>query len=105
MILRTEIASRVFNTMLFMHEGKAQAGLAALGGRIVDGGIEFDSGFAPIEHVAFENGRPSLGRIGDGLGRRFDRAGVVPFDMYDGVAVIPVEGTLVHKGGYVGMSS
>lgn len=104
-LLRSEIAGRVFNTPLLMHEGKAQAALMAVGGRIVDGGVTFSGPLAPIEHVAFENGRPSLGRLGDGLGRAFDSRGLVPFDVVDGVAVIPIEGTLVHKGAFVGMSS
>lgn len=104
-ILRTEIAARVFNTLLFMHEGKAQAALSAVGGRIAEGGIVFDSGFPAIDHVAGE--RPltdALGRLGDRLGRAFDNAGKLPFAMQEGIAVIPIEGTLVHKGSYVGMS-
>lgn len=104
-ILRSEIAGRVFNTPLLMHEGKAQAALMAVGGRIVDGGVTFAGPVDPISHVAFENGRPSLGKIGDRLGRAYDSVGQMPFDVVDGVAVIPIEGTLVHKGAFVGMSS
>ncbi len=105
MILRTELATRVFDTPLFMHAGKAQAALCAIGERLVEGGITIEADAETVEHVAFEGGRPSLGRIGDGLGRMFERAGVRPYDMVDNVAIIAVEGTLVHKGGYVGASS
>lgn len=104
-ILRSEIAQRVFNTPLLIEAGKGEAALAAVGGRIVAGGVVFSNGVGAVEHAAFENGRPSLGRIGDGLGRAFDNAGVLPFDVVDNVAVIPIEGTLVHKGAYVGMAS
>jgi len=105
MILRAEIAQRIFDAPLLIHEGKLVAAMAAIGGRIVEGGIHFEGGIEAIDHVAFENGRPSLGRLGDGLGRAYDRAGQAPYDLIEGVAVIPVEGSLVHKGAYVGMSS
>lgn len=105
MILKTRIAQRAFNTPLLMHPGKAVAALSAIGARIVPGGVDFDADAEPVQHVAFEGGRPSMGRIGDRLGRAFDREGRPPFDMIDNVAVIPIEGTLVHKGAYVGSSS
>lgn len=104
-ILRTEVAQRVFNTPLMMAEGKALAALSALGGRIVEGGVVLPEGARLVEHVAFENGRPSMARLSDNLGRRIDAQGAVPFDVVQNVAVIGVEGTLVHKGQYVGMSS
>lgn len=99
-----EVAQRVFNSLLMVHPGKAAAAMLAIGGRIVDGAIEI-SGADPIAHVAFENGRPSMGKIGKRLERAFEQFGELPFDVIQGVAVIPVEGTLVHKGTYVGMSS
>lgn len=99
------IASRIFGTPLLYDEGKAVAFLAGLGGRIVDGGIDLVGGIPAIEHVAFENGRPSMGKVGDRLGRLIDARGIVPFDMVGNVAVIGVEGTLVHKGGWLGSNS
>lgn len=105
-ILRSELAARIFGTPLFIHEGKAHAILAALGGRIVEGGVVFAGGIADeLDHVAFEDGRPSLGRLGDQLGRKIDAQGGKAYDMLGNVAVIPIEGSLVHKGGYVGASS
>ena len=105
MILRPELAARVFNTPLLMHAGKLDAVLAGIGGRIVEGGIVLDDAAEPIDHKAFENGRPSAGRIADRTGRRFDASGSPVFDMIDGVALIPIEGTLVHKGAFVGAVS
>lgn len=105
MILMSEIAQRIFDAPLIMHEGKLVAAMNALGGRIVEGGIHFDGSIVQIDHSAFENGRPSLGKLGDRLGRAYDRAGVVPYDVVENAAVIPIEGTLVHKGAYVGASS
>lgn len=104
-VLMTEVATRVFNTPLMMHEGKAIAALSAIGGRIVDGGVEFAGGIEPIYHVAFENGRPSAGRLSNRVGAAYEAAGRRPYDMHENVAVIPIEGTLVHKGAYVGASS
>jgi ClpP class serine protease len=104
-LLRAKLAQLVFNTPLLMHPGKVVAALTAIGGRIVEGGVEFDGGIEAIDHRAFGNGRPSVGRLGDAVGREYDRAGALPFDIVDGVAVIPIEGTLVHKGSYVGMAS
>lgn len=105
MILRPELAARVFNTPLLMHPGKLGAALAGIGGRIVEGGVVLEGVGERVDHVAFENGRPLAGRIGDRTGRRYDANGAAMFDTIDGVALIPIEGTLVHKGAYVGAMS
>jgi len=93
------IASRLLNTPLLVHPGKAAAVLAGLGGRITGSGVEF-TGAVPLQHVAFPNG-PQLGTVGDRLGRSFERAGRRPYDVVNNVAIIPVEGSLVHKGAWV----
>jgi ClpP class serine protease len=105
MILRPELAARVFNTPLLMHPGKLDAALAGIGERIVDGGVVLQGAGDRIDHVAFERGRPLAGRIGDKVGRILDDSGRQPFAIIDGVALIPIEGTLVHKGAYVGAYS
>lgn len=102
--LMPELAGRIFEQPLMMHPAKAAAALMAIGGRIVEGGVVLD-GPLPVAHTAFEHGRPSMGRVSDRLGRAYDHEGTLPFDIVDRAAIIPVEGTLVHKGGYVGMSS
>lgn len=107
MIPYPEIAARLFNEPLAVHEGKARTILSAIGSRVAGASIVLSEAGAveAIAHKAFGNGRPSAGRLGDRLGRAYDADGVNPFDVVNGVAVIGIEGTLVHKGGYVGMSS
>jgi len=95
------IAARVFNTPLMVDSRKAAAMLSALGGRLDDCGLTLEGAATEIHHVAFENGRPSAGPIGDRLGRRLQSRGVEYLDVVNNVAVIAVEGTLVHKGAWV----
>jgi signal peptide peptidase SppA len=99
-------ATRVFNTELMIDAGKAAAIMNGLGDRFVDGGATI-VGVDPVDHVAFANGRPSAGVVGDLFGRRIEQAGdgarILP--VVDNVAIITVEGTLVHKGRFLGQSS
>ncbi|HET6375687.1 MAG TPA: S49 family peptidase, partial [Methylocella sp.] len=101
--MMTHMLSRIFGRPLLLDEGKAAAILAAAGGRLVHGTVCMDA--QPSSHFAFQTGRPSLGVIGDTLGRRYDARGILPFDMYENIALIPIEGTLVYKGGYIGAPS
>lgn len=104
--LSPRIAARLFDTPLMVADGKMAGIMVGLGGRVVEGGVGLD--LPAIHHVAFEHGRASdaaMGRIGDQLGRAIEARGGRGFDLIDGVAVIAVEGTLVHKGAYVGQSS
>lgn len=107
-ILLPHVAARLFDTELMIDPGKLAAIVAGLGGRIVDGGFDL-SGVDPIHHVAFQNGRPSeaMGRLGDPLGASIERAGYGDRMLMKvgNVGVIPIEGTLVHKGKYLGQSS
>lgn len=102
------IASRLFGSLLMVEPAKLQAFLVGLGGRIVDGGVSLD-GIDAVDHVAFSRGRPSdaMGRVGDPLGRAFESAGrgdrLVP--KVGNVGVIGVEGTLIHKGKFIGQDS
>jgi ClpP class serine protease len=102
------IASRMFNTPLMIDAGKAAAILTGMGGRIVEGGVQFD-GVMPIDHVAFAGGRvsDSMGTLGDRLGRAYEKAGEGGriFDRIGPVALVPIEGTLIHKGAFLGQSS
>jgi ClpP class serine protease len=104
-LLMPNIAARVFNTPLLIDARKAMAMLAAIGGRIADGGIAIEGGVEAIEHIAFSGGRPSMGRLGDRLGRRLTMNAVEYPDVVSNIAVIPIEGTLVHKGGWIGTYS
>jgi signal peptide peptidase SppA len=98
------VASHIFNTPLLVHPGKAAAMMAGIGGRLVDGQVEIE-GAAPLHHVAFAGAGPSLGVVGDRLGRAFDRTNRKPYDMVGSVAILPIEGTLVPKGSFVESSS
>jgi signal peptide peptidase SppA len=109
MILLPHVAARLFNTELAIDPRKLSAIALGLGARVVDGGFEIVGGASAIEHVAFSQGRPSesMGRLGDPLGSEIERAGYGERMLYKvgNVAVIPVEGTLVHKGKHLGQSS
>lgn len=99
------ICGRLFGAPLLYDARKAEAVVQALGPRLVGAPIVVANGEGAVDHVAFAGGCPSAGVVGDSMGRFFDRRGVLPFDMIDGVAVIAIEGTLVHKGGFVGAAS
>lgn len=107
-MLMPHIASRLFGSLLMVEPGKLQAFLIGLGARIVDGGVGLD-GVHAIDHVAFSRGRPSdvMGRVGDPLGRALETTGrgdrLLP--RIDNVGVIGVEGTLIHKGKFIGQDS
>lgn len=101
------VASRVFGTPLFVDERKAAAILQAIGSRIVPGGVIIE-GVDAIDHTAFASGRPSAGRVGDPLGLAYESQGAgdrILRMIVNGVAVITIEGTLVHKGKWIGASS
>lgn len=96
------IASRAFNSLLMVHPQKAAAIALGLGARVTGNSIDLGELDMAIAHRAFQNGRPSkMGTLDDRLGRSYDRAALKPYAMDGNVAVIPVEGTLVHKGAWV----
>ena len=101
----TRLSDLVFGQVHYYDPRKAETFALAIGPRLLGVPINLVGGAGGVEHVAFENGRPSAGVIGDRVGRAYDRYGVRPFDMVEGVAVVGIEGTLVHKGGWVGASS
>lgn len=106
LMLAPHVSSRIFNTPLLIDARKAAAILCGIGGRLVDGGVTIE-GAGAIDHVAFQGGRASMGRLGDSLGRRIEARGDGDriLDVVDGVAIIPIEGTLVHKGKWIGSYS
>lgn len=99
------IAQRLFDTPLMYDPRKAEAFLAGLGGRIAGSQIVLSNAAGAVDHQAFENGRPTAGRIGDFLGRSRASYNGVMLYVERGVAVIPIEGSLVHKGTFIGESS
>ncbi len=102
-LLLPRVAARVFNTPLAVTPEKAVAMLIGLGARMVDGGVVLSGDVRPADHDTRRE--PQAGVIGDPLGRDLDQRGRRPYATHESVAVIPLEGSLVHKGAYVGKSS
>lgn len=112
-VLLPRIAARVFNTPLMVDAGKAVAIVAGLGGRLIDGRLVID-GPQAAHHVAdarslltnmqWEGRSPAkIGRLGDPLGARYAARGREDdiLTRVGAVAVIAIEGMLVHKGAWL----
>lgn len=101
----TQIAQRVFNTALMIDPAKALAILIGLGPRITGREISIEGlDTAPVDQdAATLPARASL--FGDDLTNRQARSGGKPFAVVDGIAVIEITGTLVHRGAWIGQSS
>ncbi|MDP2738589.1 MAG: S49 family peptidase [Pseudorhodobacter sp.] len=100
-----QIAQRAFNTPLMVDPAKALAFLSGLGPRITGQEITFSGAELPtndIEHAALPD-RASL--FGNDLVQHHQRNGSQPFAVVDGIAVIEIAGTLVHRGAWIGQSS
>lgn len=101
----TQIAQRVFNTPLMVDPAKALAFLTGLGPRITGREITVEAmAVDPADQAtATLPARASL--FGDDLTRRQAQNGGQPFAVVDGIAVIEIAGTLVHRGAWIGQSS
>jgi len=101
----TQIAQRVFNTPLMVDPAKALAFLTGLGPRITGREINVEGLEIAAEdrEAATLPARASL--FGDDLTARRTRNGSQPFAVVDGIAVIEIAGTLVHRGAWIGQSS
>jgi signal peptide peptidase SppA len=105
MMHHAQIAQRAFNTPLMVDPAKALAFLSGLGPRITGQeitfhGLELD---AADRSAAAQPARTSL--FGNDLAQRHQRNGTQPFAVIDGIAVIEIAGTLVHRGAWIGQSS
>lgn len=100
-----QLSQRLFNTPLLYDERKAEAFLRGLGSRIAGDTVVIANPQGAVDHVAGDNGRPLAGKLGNRVERSFQRANLLPFDIVEGIAIITIEGTLVHKGGWVGSQS
>jgi ClpP class serine protease len=96
MMHHAQIAQRAFNTLAF---------LSGLGPRITGQEITFQGlDVQPAEQTAAAlPARASL--FGNDLAQRHQRNGTQPFAVVDGIAVIEIAGTLVHRGAWIGQSS
>lgn len=95
-----QIAQRLFDTPLMYDPRKAEAFLAGLGGRIAGADVVVINGDGAVDH---STSRPAAAKLGNRLAKMYRDE--VPLFMDGSVAVIPIEGTLVHKGAFVGKSS
>ena len=105
MMHHAQIAQRAFNTPLMVNPAKALAFLSGLGPRITGQEITFADAellTIDIEHAALP-ARASL--FGNDLAQRHQRNGTQPYAVVDGIAVIEIAGTLVHRGAWIGQSS
>ena len=105
MMHHAQIAQRAFNTPLMVDPAKALAFLSGLGPRISGQDITFQGLDAdiPDRAAAALPARASL--FGNDIARRHQRNGNQPYAVVDGIAVIEIAGTLVHRGAWIGQSS
>ena len=105
MMHHAQIAQRAFNTPLMVDPAKALAFLSGLGPRITGQEISFAGHEGGIsDHTpAARPTRSSL--FGTDLAQRHQHAGSQPYAVVDGIAVIEIAGTLVHRGAWIGQSS
>jgi ClpP class serine protease len=100
-----QIVQRAFNTPLMVDPAKALAFLSGLGPRIAGQEITFQG----IEVEAADQTAASLparaSLFSNDLAQRHQRSGTQPFAVVDGIAVIEIAGTLVHRGAWIGQSS
>ncbi|MDP1669666.1 S49 family peptidase [Phaeovulum sp.] len=100
-----QIAQRAFNTPLMVEPAKALAFLSGLGPRITGReitflGLEVD---AADQAAAALPARASI--FGNDLAQLHQQGGTRPFALVEGIAVIEIAGTLVHRGAWIGQSS
>ena len=100
-----QIAQRAFNTPLMVDPAKALAFLSGLGPRIAGQDITFQGVATDVvdQAAAAQPARTSL--FGSDLAQRHQRNGSQPYAVVDGIAVIEIAGTLVHRGAWIGQSS
>ena len=100
-----QIAQRAFNTPLMVDPAKALAFLSGLGPRITGQDITFE-GIKLTAHDDKHFALPARASLfGNDLAQRHERHGTQPFAVIDGIAVIEIAGTLVHRGAWIGQSS
>lgn len=105
MMHHVQIAQRAFNTPLMVEPSKALAFLSGLGPRITGQEITFHGLEIPAADQA-EAALPARASLfGNDLARRHQRNGTQPYTLVDGIAVIEIAGTLVHRGAWIGQSS
>jgi signal peptide peptidase SppA len=105
MMHHAQIAQRAFNTPLMVDPAKALAFLSGLGPRIIGQEITFQGLKVASEHQAATSLPARASLFGNDLAQRHQRNGAQPYAVIDGIAVIEIAGTLVHRGAWIGQSS
>ncbi|MBJ6372750.1 S49 family peptidase [Sedimentitalea arenosa] len=101
----TQIAQRAFNTPLMLDPSKALAFLSGLGPRITGQKITFADADLPL-HNPGQAARPARAGLITGTPALKEGGDIArPFTLTDGIAVIEIAGTLVHRGAWIGQSS
>jgi signal peptide peptidase SppA len=105
MMHHAQIAQRAFNTPLMVDPAKALAFLSGLGPRITGQEITFHGVDADVSDKAAAALPTRVSLFGNDLAQRHQRNGSQPYAVIDGIAVIEIAGTLVHRGAWIGQSS
>lgn len=97
-----QIAQRAFNTPLLFDRSKAHAFLMGLGARVIGGNLVLPSVDVPEDRLARASRTgPRLSVIDGESGKRKLNRGDRPYQVIDGVALIPATGSLVHRGSWL----
>ncbi len=100
-----QIAQRVFNTPLLVEPAKAAAFLAGLGPLITGQEIAFATSGIDEADVANATMQARTSFIAGNATGQAGEPRDQPYALADGVAIIPIAGTLVHRGAWIGQSS
>jgi signal peptide peptidase SppA len=100
-----QIAQRAFNTPLMVDPAKALAFLSGLGPRITGQEITFHGIDLPSAGAEQATPLTRASLFGNDLAQRHQRNGSQPYAVIDGIAVLEISGTLVHRGAWIGQSS
>ncbi len=105
MMHHAQIAQRAFNTPLMVDPAKALAFLSGLGPRITGQDITLQGLVIDADDQTSGSLPAHASLFGNDLAQRHQRSGTQPFALVDGIAVIEIAGTLVHRGAWIGQSS
>ncbi|MCA3446818.1 MAG: S49 family peptidase [Rhodobacter sp.] len=100
-----QIAQRAFNTPLMVDPAKALSFLSGMGPRITGQEITFHGVDLPAPTAEHTTPPARASLFSNDLAQRHQRNGSQPFAVVDGIAVIEIAGTLVHRGAWIGQSS
>jgi signal peptide peptidase SppA len=97
------IAQRVFHTPLLAAPSKAVSFVHGLGPRILGQKVEIEG--IDENTLVGPTRDPQASLLDDRVGEQIRAGRAEPFRLIEGVAVIPVTGTLIHRGTWVGSYS